>query len=92
MKRVRAEDAKNSGEQQRKKRSHPGGGAGINAKWRTESVAGGEGVRDVAGLEEKRDDADALARMNILELPHVTKAKGERDEHDQPQRSGCGAK
>ena len=45
-------------------------------------MAGGEGMRDVAGLEEEGDHADALARMNVLELPHVAEAKRESDEHD----------
>jgi hypothetical protein len=45
-------------------------------------MAGGEGVRDVAGLKQKRDDDDALARMDVLELPHVAEAKRESDEHD----------
>src|SRR5271163_4707817 len=30
--------------------------------------------------------------MNILELPHVAEAKGERHEYDQPQRGGGSAK
>ena len=74
MKRVSTEKAKYSSEQQREKRRHPGGGAGVHAEWRAEAVASGEGVRDVAGLKQEGNYANALARMNVLELPHVAEA------------------
>ena len=55
-------------------------------------MAGGERVRDIAGLKQEGNYADALARMNVLELPHIAEAKRESDEDDGPERRRCGAK
>jgi len=85
-----SENAKDARDQQRIDRRDPGGGAGVAAKGRAESLAHGQGVGDVAGLLVEAENENFGGNLALL-LPGISEAQAHGYENDEPDGSerGC---